>query len=71
MTFGTTLPHLPTTWSFKESWASNVTAGVAVMSSVVGSTDVVKTFLGEGAEAVTAAPISRRGYQGRGREGCA
>lgn len=54
MTFGTTLPHLPTTWSFKESWASNMTAGVAVVSSVVGSTDVVKVFLGEQAEASTA-----------------
>jgi hypothetical protein len=51
VTFGTELPHLPTTWSFKESWASNVTAGVAVVSGVVGSTDVVKAFLGEQAEA--------------------
>jgi hypothetical protein len=51
MTFGTDLPQLPTTWSFKDSWASNITAGVAVVSGVVGSTNVVQAFIGEQAEA--------------------
>lgn len=51
MTVGTKLPHLPTTWSFKESWASNVTSGVAIVSGVFGSSDVLKAFLGEQGEA--------------------
>jgi uncharacterized integral membrane protein len=50
MTFGTRLPHLPATWTFKESWATNVTAGGGILTVVIGSTSVVKAFLGTEAD---------------------
>jgi hypothetical protein len=57
MTFGIGLTHLPTAWSFKDSWATNVTAGVGIVAAVVGSANVVKAFLGAEAEAAVAVAI--------------
>lgn len=57
MTFGTRLTHLPTTWSFKESWATNVTAGGGILAGIVGSTEVVKAFLGTEANSSIALAI--------------
>jgi hypothetical protein len=54
MTFGIRLTHLPTAWSFKDSWATNVTAGVGIVAALVGSANVVKAFLGAEAEAAVA-----------------
>jgi len=41
------LKYLEPTWSFKDSWASNVTLGGAVLTGIFGSSDVVKALLGE------------------------
>ncbi len=48
--WSTALPHLPTTWTFKESWASNVTIGGGVLAGLIGSSGVVKAFLGSEAD---------------------
>lgn len=57
MTFGTRLTNLPSTWSFKESWATNVTAGGGILAGIVGSTEVVKAFLGTEASSSIALAI--------------
>lgn len=57
MTLGTRLTHLPTTWSFTESWATNVTAGGGILAGVIGSTEVVKAFLGMEADSSIALAI--------------
>jgi hypothetical protein len=43
------LPGLPATYSFKDSWVSNITAIAALFTGVFASTDVVKAFIGEDA----------------------
>ena len=48
------LPHLEEAWSFKDSWVSNITIGGGLLTGLFGSSEVVKTFLGEGADAATA-----------------
>jgi hypothetical protein len=57
MTFGARLTNLPSTWSFKESWATNVTAGGGILAGIVGSTEVVKAFLGTEASSSIALAI--------------
>jgi hypothetical protein len=44
------LKHLDPAWSFKDSWASNVTAAAAVVTAVFASTDVMTAVLGEDAK---------------------
>jgi hypothetical protein len=48
------LPSLPATWSFKDSWATNLTVIGALLTGVFGSADVVKAFLGEDADSAIA-----------------
>jgi uncharacterized integral membrane protein len=64
MTFGTRLPHLPATWTFKESWATNVTAGGGILTVVIGSTSVVKAFLGTEADSSIALATVGAGVAG-------
>lgn len=49
-TFGEPLKHLEASWSFKESWVSNITVGAALLTGVFGSSEVVTALLGEDAE---------------------
>jgi len=52
------LPYLADSWSFKDSWVSNVTVVGGLLAGVFGSSDVVKAMLGEDAdEAVALATI--------------
>ena len=44
------LEYLPATYSFKESWISNLTVVAGLLTAVFGSDDVVKAFLGEEAD---------------------
>lgn len=44
------LTHLEATWSFKDSWASNVTAVGALATGIFGSTDAVSAALGPNAK---------------------
>jgi hypothetical protein len=44
------LTYLEATWSFKDSWVSNVTIGAGLLTGIFGSSDVVKELLGEDAE---------------------
>jgi hypothetical protein len=44
------LLNLPDDWSFKDSWATNVTVIGALLTGIFGTTDVVKSFLGDDAE---------------------
>jgi hypothetical protein len=45
-----TLPYLDSAWSFKDSWASNVTVLGGLFTGVFGSSEVVKALLGEDAD---------------------
>jgi hypothetical protein len=47
---GQPLEYLDATWSFKDSWVSNVTVVASVLTALFGSGDVVKAFLGEDAD---------------------
>ncbi|GAB1513615.1 hypothetical protein [Actinophytocola sp. KF-1] len=44
------LPYLDAAWSFKDSWAGNVTVIGGLLTGVLGSSDVVKAILGEDSE---------------------
>lgn len=56
---GTELKHLPATWSFSDSWVSNVTVLGGALTSVVGLSDTVKAILGEDADtAIARATVS-------------
>lgn len=44
------LPSLETSWSFKDSWVSSVTAITALATGVLGSSEVVKAILGKDAD---------------------
>lgn len=44
------LEYLKDTWSFKDSWVSNVTVAAALLTGIFGTSEVVKTFLGDQAE---------------------
>lgn len=44
------LEYLGSTYSFKDSWASNVTAAGALLTGIFGSSDVVKAAIGEDAD---------------------
>lgn len=48
------LPYLEAGWSFGESWVSNVTVGGSLLTGLFGTSEVVKTFLGDGADAAVA-----------------
>ena len=45
--FKAPLKYLKETWSFKDSWVSNVTAAGALLTGIFGSSDVVTAFLGK------------------------
>jgi hypothetical protein len=44
------LPYLKDTWSFKDSWASNVTLVAGLLAGVFGSSSVLKGVLGDKTE---------------------
>lgn len=46
----TTLPYADPKFDFKDSWASNATAAGALLTGVVGSSDVVKAAIGKDAD---------------------
>jgi len=46
----TPLSYLESSYSFKESWISNITVLAGLLTGVFGSADVVKAFLGEDAD---------------------
>jgi hypothetical protein len=48
------LKYLPTAWSFKDSWITNITILGGLLAGIFGSSDVVKAFLGEDAESSVA-----------------
>jgi hypothetical protein len=50
----TTLDHLPATWSFSDSWVSNITVLGGALTSVVGSSGTVKAILGDDADTAIA-----------------
>lgn len=41
------LKYLESAWSFKESWASNVTLAVGLVAGIFGSSEVVPSLVGE------------------------
>jgi hypothetical protein len=43
---GAALTYLPTTWSFSDSWVSNITVLGGVFTGIVGTSDVVKAWTG-------------------------
>jgi hypothetical protein len=47
---GTPLQYLGDTWSFGDSWVSNVTVAGGLLTGILGSSDVITAVLGEGAE---------------------
>jgi hypothetical protein len=47
---GGQLKYLEATWSFKDSWASNVTVAAGLFTGIFGSSDVVKALLGGDAD---------------------
>jgi uncharacterized membrane protein len=48
------LPYLDDSWSFKDSWVSNVTVVGGLLAGIFGSSDVVKAMLGEDADGAVA-----------------
>jgi hypothetical protein len=48
------LTYLPATWKFGDSWATNITLLAGVLTSVVGTSGVVKAILGEDADSAIA-----------------
>lgn len=48
------LPYVGDAWTFKDSWATNVTAAGAIVVGVLASTDVLEALLGDDAESVVA-----------------
>ncbi|HUR86758.1 MAG TPA: hypothetical protein VMY78_15575 [Solirubrobacteraceae bacterium] len=46
----TPLPSLPDTWSFKDSWASNITVGGGLLVGIFGSSTTLKGVLGDDAD---------------------
>jgi hypothetical protein len=48
------LKYLESTWSFKDSWVSNVTVAGGLLTGIFGSTDVVTAFLGPDAKSSVA-----------------
>jgi hypothetical protein len=51
---GKALTYLPATWKFGDSWATNITLLAGVLTSVVGTSGVVKAILGEDADSAIA-----------------
>jgi hypothetical protein len=51
------LPKLDPTWSFKESWVANITVAATVVTLFLGSSEVIKSLLGDDAEAELAVLI--------------
>jgi hypothetical protein len=49
------LAGLSDSWSFKDSWVSNLTASSGLVIAVLGSSDVLKSVLGDDAEAAVGA----------------
>jgi hypothetical protein len=50
----TPLQYLGATWSFKESWVSNVTVAGGLLTGIFGSSDVIKAVLGEEVDSAVA-----------------
>lgn len=50
----TPLKSLEATWSFKDSWVSNVTVAAGLLTGIFGSSEVVTALLGEDADASVA-----------------
>jgi len=48
------LQYLEDDWSFKDSWATNVTAAAALLTGIFGSAEVVTALLGEDADRAVA-----------------
>jgi hypothetical protein len=44
------LEYLPATYTFKDSWVSNITVIAGLLTGIFGSAEVVKAFLGDDAE---------------------
>ncbi len=51
---GTPLQYLGATWSFKESWVSNVTVAAGLLTGIFGSSEVIKSVLGEDSDSAVA-----------------
>ena len=45
--FNQPLKYLGTTWSFKDSWVSNITVAGGLLTGILGSSDVVTALLGK------------------------
>lgn len=52
--FGTPLPYLGATWSFKDSWAANVTLVSAVFTGLFGSSELLTAATGDEAKSTVA-----------------
>lgn len=48
------LKYLEATWSFKDSWVSNITVAAGLLTGIFGSSEVVTAFLGEDADSSVA-----------------
>jgi hypothetical protein len=46
----TPLVSMDTAWSFKDTWVSNITVGLALLTGIFASTDVIKPLLGTNAD---------------------
>lgn len=46
----TPLSYLDQSWSFKESWVSNITVGTALITGIFGSSEVLTAMLGDDAK---------------------
>jgi hypothetical protein len=51
---GYPLKYLEATWSFKDSWVSNITIAAGLLTGIFGSSDVATAFLGEDADSSVA-----------------
>ena len=50
----TPLEYLGGTWSFKDSWVSNVTVAAGLLTGLFGSTEVVNAILGDETDSAVA-----------------
>jgi hypothetical protein len=51
---GAPLKQLDPSWSFSDSWVANLTVAGTVVTAILGSSEVIKTFLGDEAESALA-----------------
>ena len=45
------MEYVDDSWSFKESWVSNITVAGGLLTGILGSSDILTSFLGDGAKA--------------------